>query len=535
MALSFNPAGTGSSRSGKGGLRARLSFSGLLACLISAAAPPVHAMDNPLASFLGLDLRRQVWMPALPPSASPTARDTLPPPRFSAVAEYDYLDLIRKRGGFFYDYGETVSALRLSTAAIPGLDIRFSAERTGRDLVLGDTATSVDQSGGDWGWSGTIQYRFTPWIMPSVTVGGDSRANGNPAQRALGMSGRIPLGAARLDWSADLGERNSDYPLTAHLKDYRPLKLALQMRKGYGQASLAFRRGAWSMRWDGEWTRLAYPHVPPMGYYLADSGATWAYGAKAVYDGAGNGQGMRVTADIRMGFGSHAFRGANHVLSGSREGLPRESSQTRFSYQEAEQRSYSTRVDLESHHGGYDWGAFLGASELEYDALRPEVAFNRHFWDRNGVIDSYQGSLLGVFNTETWLLNGAIYAAQGGGGIWAAKAWRGWRGQGGLAYARLILEANSSLTKRESSFLVAFTEEDFEAVYPTVTADVVTPELRVSRSAGRFVLSIEGAQALPVRVRMDRNGMESGNPGTGDGESYSGGTRGKVSIGLRLP
>lgn len=541
MVSTLIKAGTGSIRSGKGGLLARLSIFRRLACfpacVFSAAAASVIAMENPMAAFLGMDLQRQIWMPALPPSYGqpygpttepsppPTGRDGLPPPRFSAGVDYDYLDLIRKRGGFFYGYGETVSALRLSTAAIPGLDIRFSAERAERDMELGDTSTSVDLGGGAWGWTGTILFRFSPWFMPSVTIGGESRTRGISAQRALGLRGLIPLGKARLDWSADAGEMNSDFPLTAHLKDYRPMTLDLQMRKGYGQASLEYRRGAWSAGWNGEWTRMAYPHVPAMGYYLADSGSAWSYGAKAAYDGAGDGEGIRVAADVRIGFGSHVFRGANRKAS----------SQTRFSYQEAEQRSYSARVDLESRLAACDWGAFLGASELEYNALRPETAFNRHFWDRNGVIDSYQGSLLGLFNTETWLLNGAIYAAQGGGGFWAAKAWRGWRGQAGLAYARLILESNSSLTKRESSLLLAFSEEDFDTVYPKVTADVVTPELRLSRSAGRFVLSVEAAQAMPVRVRIGGDGTDPDNTGSGDRGAYSGGTRGRISIGWRVP
>ena len=51
---------------------------------------------------------------------------------------------------------------------------------------------------------------------------------------------------------------------------------------------------------------------------------------------------------------------------------------------------YSARADMESIRKGFEWGAFVGA----------------------------------------------IYAAQGGGGLWAAKAWRGWRGQSGLGYAR---------------------------------------------------------------------------------------------------
>lgn len=528
MASIHEPAGTGFPRSGKGGLSARLSYFGFLSCILSCilcvAAPSAHGMGNPLESFLGMDLRRQIWMPALPPSAPPFAPDSVPP-RFSVGLEYDYLDLIRKSGGFFFDYGGTVSALRLSTAAIPGLDIRFSAQRAGGKLDLGDASTSVDLSGRDWGWSGSVLFRFTPWLMPSVTVGGDSRAYRESAQRALGLRGRIPMGDGRLDWSMNLGERNSDHTLTVHLKDYSPLEPALQLRKTFGQASMAYRRGALNARWDGEWTRLANPHVPPMGYYLGDSGSVWTHGAKAAYDRTVGDEGMKVTADIRMGFGRHVFRGANR----------KESSQTRFSYQEAEQRSYSARIDLESRHGGHDWGAFLGASELEYDALRPDIAFNRHFWDRNGVIDSYQGSLLGLFNTETWLLNGAIYAAQGGGGLWTGKSWRGWRGQAGMAYARLILESNSSLTKRESSFLVAFSEEDFQTAYPKVTADVITPELRMSRAEGRFILSLEAAQALPVRVRIGGDGKESGNRESRDGGGYSGGTRGKISVGWRLP
>ncbi len=537
--------GTDSLRPGKGGPPVRLSFlrpghfefgkrilrsASTFAITIGISSAPTAALftglsathataaDNPLQAFLGLDYGRQIWMPALPVIAP----DTLPPPRMSASLELDYLNLIRKTGSFAYDHGETVSAAHLSTAAIPEVEIHFTAERSDRDLDMGDTSTSANLGGETWEWMGSVAYHLTPWLTPTVTVGGDSRAQREHAVRALGLKGETGFGLA---WSAELGDEHRDFPLTLHLKEYRPLILPLQMRQGYARASLEYRLGAWSAGWSGLWSRMRYADVPPNGYALGDSGRSWSQSGKVARDGIWNGAGWKASAEIQLGYGSHAFHGLSR----------RDQTQTRFSYQEAEQRSYSLRADLQSAHRGWDWGAYAGAAELEYDALRPDVAYDRHFWDRNGIIDSYQGSLLGVFDDETWLLNGAAYLSQAGGGLWAAKSLGGWRGEAGLGYGHLTLEANSHLTKRETTLILAYKEEDFDKTFPNVDADVLTPELRVTGSWGGMFLKASAAQALPVRVSIARTGGSGGGgSGTSDNE-YSGGTRGRVEIGWRLP
>ncbi|MDB5103874.1 MAG: hypothetical protein JWP91_1563 [Fibrobacteres bacterium] len=498
------------------------------AVLLTAALAP--ALENPMQSFLGLDYRRQIWMQALPgvpdgegngfPRVGEPGSDSAP--KFSGALSLDYSDLIRRSGRFFYDHGQSASGMRFAATAFPDMEIRFSAERSDADLDFGDASAWVDQSGVTWGWTGSAAYRPSPKLTATVTLGGDSRTSHENALRALSMGGTVGSGFA---WSATLGERNRDFPLTLYLKDYRPLAIPLRLRQRFESLAFSYGKGPWTASWSGDWTRLGYANVPPQGYVLGDSGATWLQAANLAFDRRRGGEGPKATMDFRLGSGSHAFRGTTR----------KDLTQTRFSYQEGEHRSYSLRADLLSSHRAWEWGLYAGASELEYDALRPDAPFGRHFWDRNGVIDSYQGSLLGVFNSETWLLNGAAYAAQAGGGGWAEKVFFGCRAQAGLGYQRLVLESNSHLTKRETSLLVAVEEETFDTTYPKVTADVLTPEARVSRSWGPVYISAEAAQALPVRVEIRREGKAAGTSAGKGGDAYSGGTEGRVEIGWRLP
>jgi hypothetical protein len=510
---------------GKGGLPVRLFFWLPFICAAFAASaaptastPATPYADDALESLFGFDLERQIWVRPLPAPAP----DTAPPARFSASMDLGYLNAIRRSGGFFSDFGGTASAFELATAAVPGLRISLAAERADRQRALGDTATSVDLGAASWNWTGRVAYHIAPWLIPTVTVGGGSGDTHDHSLRSLELKGRI---AGGFSWSAELGRKRQTFPLNVQLRNYRPLSLPLQWRASYERAALEYRRGAWTARWTGEWIQSGYASVPEPGYSLGDSGSAWQQAVNLAWERVRHGAGLKASADMRAGFGSHVFRGLNR----------QDRSQIRFSYQEAEHRAYSLRADLAALRPGWEWGGYAAGSELEYDALRPEIAFNRHFWDRNGVIDSYQGSLLGVFNSETWLLNGAVYAAQAGGGLWVAKTRAGWRGEAGVGYGHLELEANSHLTKRETALLIAFREEDFERTYPKVIADVVTPELRVTGSLGRAFLAASAAQALPVRIRIERSGTTSGKKTAKAEEGISGGTWGRLELGWRIP
>lgn len=518
---------------GKGGLLVRLFFwlpflfaafaasepypsSNSSASSISSTPSAAYA-DDALESLLGFDLRRQVWVRPLPSPEADTA-----PARFSASIDLGYLNLVRKSGGGFPDFGETASAFKLATAAVPGLRIGLVAERVDRQRALGTASTSADLGGESWDWTGTVDYLLTPWLIPTVAVGGESGNAHGHSLRAFGLKGRAAYG---MSWSMESGQTRRDFPLTVHLKDYRPLFLPLQWRARYERAALECRRGAWTAGWRGEWTQADFASVPDPGYSLGDSGSAWEQGAKLAWENVRDGAGWKAAADIRLGSGSHVFRGLNR----------RDRSQTRFSYQEAEHRAYSMRADLEALRPGWGWGGYAAGSELEYDALRPETAFNRHFWDRNGVIESYQGSLLSVFNSETWLLNGSIYAAQAGGGLWATRTMGAWRGEAGVGYGHLELESNSHLTKRETSLLLAYREEEIEKSYPKVIADVVTPELRVTCSLGGAFLIASAAQALPVRIRIERNGTGGAKGSVKRDDGFTGGTSAGLELGWRIP
>ncbi|HKP96715.1 MAG TPA: hypothetical protein VJ385_13240 [Fibrobacteria bacterium] len=538
----------------KGGSQTRLSVSGAAFLALIHWAGPLSAHENPLQSLLGLDYDRQIWMPCDAPvsplekgpgfpaaaqlrdHARAAGENAAGLPGFSAVLTFGYLDLIRKTGAFAFDHSETLFSLDLATTAVPHLEIRFAADRFQRDLDLGDAHSGIDLGASTWGWTGSAAYLLTPLFVPALIVGGNSRDSHDNDLKALSLRGAAAPG---WDWSLALGEKNLAYPLAVEAPDYRPLSVGMRLRRKFRDLALRFRRGPWEGFWAGHWEESRYPHVRPEGYGLADSGSAWKHSAGAAFDrlrggdsgrgspghgGYGNYGGYRASLDFEMGYGKHVFRGTNR----KGENL------YAFSYQEGAQKSYSLRSDLRAQSGRWEWGAYAGAAESEYDALRPDVAFNRYFWDRNGVLDSYQGGLLGVFNNETWLFNGAAYLAQAGGGAWGATRLGGWRGRLGLGYQHLTLESNSHLTKRETTFLLAYREERIDKTYPRVDADILTPELRVGTSWGRMEVMATAAQAVPIQVDMDgKSGATSGT--SKRGSRYSGFTRARLELGWRMP
>lgn len=524
----------------RGGPKARLSFfkdhplpipkaihAAFAVTLCLALTPPVRALESPLQSLLGLDFERHIWMPGTAPvspfDSSGSAVGVFGMPVFSASATYDHVNLISKTGRPAFNHAESMAGLHLATGAIPHLQIRVSTQRSQRALDIGDDGAGIDLGGESWGWNGSIAYLFTPWLVPTLTVAGDSHAGGRHALRSLGIKGAV---GREWNWFLAFGDKSLDYPLTMDLREYRPMRLPLQLRQQFLELGVRYRHGTWEGFWSGRRLDMHYPDPQPQGYALGDSGSVWKQSVGFAYDRIRPGSGFRASLDFDMGYGTHVFRGVNR----------KEESLYRFSYQEAHQLSYSIRSDFQAAREAWEWGAFAGALELEYNALRPDGAKNRHFWDRNGVIDSYEGGFLGIFNNETWLFNGAAYAAQTGSGLWVSRTQSGWKGSLGLAWQFLMLESNSRLSKRETNLILAYKEESFDRTYPSVEAHFLTPEAGLSKTWGPVFLSATAAQALPVKVEIKRDGK--GN-GTGDGSGrdpeFSGGTRGRLEIGLRLP
>jgi hypothetical protein len=284
---------------------------------------------------------------------------------------------------------------------------------------------------------------------------------------------------------------------------------------------LAYARGAWELSWSGRGSRARPPAVRPEGYSLDDSARVWRHEARAAYARSG----YAAALDFDLGWGRHVFRGLDR----------KQGTLYPFSWQRGKQADYALRGDVSAATRRGRAGAWLAAGETEYDALRPDSVFNHWFWDRNGVIDSYQGSLLGLFSSETWLLNGSVYAGHAGAGAWWRSAWKGLAFRIAAGYQYLILRADSHLTRRRSEFLIGYTEENADRAYPTVEADLLPASLELSRSWGNLSVTMGGQAALPLRVRIERaGGGSSGSGGSDGGADYGGGTVAGVRLGYRL-
>ena len=511
----------------KGGLQTRLFF------LVSCFSVSLHASENLLQAALGLDYEKQIWLASKPsrpswdfisdPASEIQTRDSLSrfrPPRYFFAGKFDHLDLIHKSGLFAFDHAEQLASLQVGTCAIPHLDLRLSWEKSERDLAIGDTVAFVEQNGSGWDWKGSAAYLVTPWLIPYIAIGGDSHSQHENALAIWGLRGETGFG---LSWSLNLGRKNRNYPLSLDLKEYSPMILPLLLRQEVHVLALAYHRGPLELTWSSQYTVLHYPALQTESYALSDSGNVWKQIIGIAYSQIRGKNIWKASADFEYAQGRHTFVGANR----QNEIL------YHFSYEEAEQQSFAARTDLRLDQKPWEMAVYAGASELVWSALRPEVAFGQHFWDRNGVLDSHQGSLLGLFDRETWLFNGSAYLAQWGTGAWCAHRVLGWRGQIGLGYQHLTLKTDAYLTERKTMLLLAYQEKETERVFPIVRADVVTPQVGLSKDWGRTYLTASATQALLVRVVLENRESGTSTHGPAQNSEYSGGTRASLEIGIR--
>jgi hypothetical protein len=515
---------------------ARLSF-----CLLVLCARPVLCEGDPFEDALGIDYARQLlptpdaphpavgtlpgFSGSFPFAPYMTGRDNLTGPdgtddrtaRLAATATLWQRDLIRREAHFSFAHRRSNDAFAFVLTAVPGLELRFAADRDDRELSIGDTASAANADGSDWGWRAALSFPLTPLLIPSVVVGARSSDPAADALEALAFRGAVPFG---LSWSGAWGRIHRDYPVDLKLPGYSPLSLPFLLRQEFAEAGLAYSLGHWELSWSGRRTWARPPSTRPEGYSLEDSGALWKQETRAAYAR----RGFEAAIDLDLGGGRHVFRGLTR----------KDSTLYTFSWQGGKQADYEARADLSMALPRDTLGAWLSAGESEYDALRPEnSAYGRWFWDRNGVVDSYQGSLLGLFSGETWLLNGAAYAGHAGLGMWWRSAWAGVVYRFSAGYQYLILEANSHLTRRRTEFLLGYSEANEDRTYPTVEADLVPVTVELSRAWGNFSVTAGGQALLPARVRIERAGRTGG--GGGNGTDYGGGTLAGIRLGYRLP
>ena len=526
--------GTGKNRSGKGGPKARLSFFlPVFPLLLVLLAPALaSAAGDPFEEALGVDYQRQLLpasqaprplvgnLPGFNEPAAETPAFSADSARLAARLGIWSRDLIRKEGRFAFADARDLGTVELA-AMLPGVRLRMAADRSDRDFFLGDTAQSLDMGEKEWGWRAAASIDITPWLVPSLIVGGISSSPHAVAMEALALRGSLPLG---LDWSVAIGRSSIDYPVDLKLKAYSRLTFPFQLRQAFREAALGFHQGPWQAAWSGRWTRGEVPKVRPQKYSVSDSATAWRQSVQGGYDGLRPGAGWKGIVSAELGMGDHVFQGIT-TKGGNR--YP-------FSWQQGIQKDYSLRADFQINHKRGESGAWITGGESEYDAVRPDVPFNKHFWDRNGVLESYEGSLLGVFNSETWLLNGAVYAAQAGAGVWEAGTLAGCRWRAALGYHYLLLESNSHLTRRQTTLLFSVDEQNFETTYPTVEADLIPLQLELSRAWGNVRVDAQAGAELPARIRIYRS-EHGGVKRPPSASEYSGGLSAGFQIGYRLP
>lgn len=523
-------------RQRRGGPAVRLSaFAPFLFLAAAVVVPPraVFAGEDFFEAALGLDYHRDI---GTAPSREPASWPGSAPfpgfapwqgpgslPTFGGSLGSVYENLVRQGGdpGFAHGGFSTVAEARMGL--VPGVDIRTALEQGGRDRRIGDASLVLDQGGRSWEGRSAVAFPVWAHITPMVGLGWNSDAGREHALVGLALRGRAWRG---ISWSLATGRRSMDFPLRLDLPEYRPMTVPFQLRQDFHGASLAVRRGPAEIAWSGRIREHRRAGNQAETYALGDSGSLTDQTLALALSGRGPGGIWRGEAGLESGSGRHFFRGT------SRNG----DSRYQFGYLQALQRSLSARGSLRLDTGRRRYSVLGGASAVGWNAYRPDIPSGRHFWDRNSVLDSYEGSVLGVFNRETWLFDGdatllRFFAGTGLEGPFVG----GLEGRLGLVWQRLDLSARSHITKRASTLLIAFTEEEIENRFPGMTAHLITPDLVLNLPLGGATLELSIAQAIPVSVETkDRDGA-GGGEGGGRSDGFSGGTRAGLSMRWGMP
>jgi len=480
---------------------------------------PTPCSQDPLIEGLPSLQREGVYCPSDPSGFSDfsdfSSAGKQPLPPVSAALNWDYQDLLHKSGSFALDYEDAVSGSEIRLNFIPKLDIRTSVQQVQWDRTVGDSSLRIQEKQTLWQSQNSASYTLGSWVPYLV-------ANWNSAggwETALALRGAAPLG---FSGSIALGAQREVYPVALTLEGYSPISVPFLLQQDFAALSAGwrkkFRGRLLSLDWTGRWRLSCLPTNRNNTYSLSDSGQNLENIVDlAVADSQARGW-YRLSLEASLNSGQHVFEGSNNT----------EATPFNFGYEQTQDKDYSLRLNAEAGKKNWDAGVFAGASVLEWDGLRPEAAFDKYFWDRNSILNSYEGNIFDIFDDETWLFDGNMNFHQWSSGAWLARNFPHWRAECGLAYNAMNFEGLGHLSKKTTTLLIAYTEQDYTYDFQGLQADLLTPELKVSGRWGHFFALASLAQALPLSVQLQGENASSQNVSA---SSYSGGTRAEAKIG----
>jgi hypothetical protein len=501
----------------------------LFLAIFLIATNTATAWEDVFQAALGLDYER-LWMkpdpcrkepliealPDLQREGAPCAENTgsHAPPPVSASLGLNHQNLIGKTGDFAFAHDGTESTLDLRLNLMPGLEIRSSMERAYWNRNIGDTSIiKVDENGSIWQSRHCISFPLNSRLVPFVSAGWNSKGGW---ENALALRGSDPIG---LSWSMAVGRQAVAYPVTLTLPDYLPMSAPLLLKQDIYAFSLGLHRGILALAWTSRLRMSERPSNPGGYYILSDSGYGLKHIADLTFADSGSKGHYRASVEGEYNSGRHVFLGVKNSDASSQ-----------FGYEDTRNRDYSIRADARAGKNRWEAGAFLGAFGLYWDALRPSPAYDKYFWDKNEILDSYEGNIFGIFSHETWLFDGSVSIRQWAAGAWVAWITSHWRGQFGMAYNLVDMKAHENLSRKTTTLLIAYTEKDYVQSFPGIRAHLLTPEFRWSGRRGRAFAEASLVQALPIHVQT-RGQNGSSDQTIQSGSSYSGGTRIGVKMG----
>lgn len=497
--------------------------------LILTTSQPAMAWDDLFQAASGLDYER-VWMkPDLCPGEplmetfpglkregvrcnNEREAQTLPP--VSASLQWGYQNLIGKTGDFAFAHDDITSNFDLRLNFIPSLDIRSSVERAHRNRSIGDTGLQVNADRFAWQSRNSASIPLVSWLVPLIAAGWDSEGGW---EKAIALQGATRF---ELSWSLAIGRQGRTYPVILDPKGYQPLSMPLLLKQDIHALSVGWRHDPMDFGWTSR-AQISRPPENPGGFYsLTDSGYNLEHIANLAYSDSNTWGHYKAALEGQYNSGSHVFFG-----------IKNSESPYQFGYQDTRNRNYSLRGDVQAGKKRWGTGVFWGTSSLHLTALRPSPVYGNYLWDRNGVLDSYEGNIFSLFNRETWLFDGDVDFRQWAAGGWAAWIAPHWRGQFGMAYNQVNLKAFGHLTKKTTTLLIAYTEEEYFQSFPGVRAHLLTPEMKFSSRWGHAFLEASAAQAIPVSIQLRRAQDPSSGESNSSSSSYSGGTSAGLKIG----
>ena len=436
----------------------------------------------------------------------------------SAALTTRYRNLVHNTGLPVHAHDDLTADLDLRLRPLPYLELNTVWEGASAHRSLQDSSLRLafEPATPAWTVHSSLALLWFPAFTPIVAAGA-----GTEGLREMGFGARLGSGGVAVTMAG--GWKNLEIPLSIDVPNYRPLSLPLMLRQTFQVISFEGRAKGFELYTISRFHQGRHPASFDSRYSLSDSGRSAEHSVGAAWTGTGEAGRHRLSAEGARYDGTRTFRGTRAGDDGLYQ----------FAYEETRQRNVWARADAQTSRAGREAGVFAAVGAVRWDALRPEIASGHYFWDRNGVIDSYEGGLLDVFSQETYLFDGRAGLSQKALGAWVLLPAGVWQCRLGLSYHRVEMEAYGRLTKKTTTFLITYTEQEYAFNFYGVEADLLTPEDLVRRQFGRAFIEASVEQALPLSVRMRHApGSEpGGSPGQSKPSKTSGGTLAWIRLG----